>query len=310
VLEVEPSADLDDPEILMSQIFKILIKNYEYPEPYLRHLDELLSDYYRSGMASPHLLHELSTGEEGKLYARTWEAILYKHLMSLGREFLPIPVRKSGEDGPDFGIVYSGKRIWIEAIVPAPEGIPSEWLTPPKIGEYKVRSMPHEAMLLRWTHALTTKKARIDAYISKGIIAEGDCVVVAINACRLSEFSFDDHGVSQLPFAVESVFPIGPLAIPISKDAKMEGNPTRMLRYSIKKSNGADIPTANFLNPEFSRISGIIGCVQRQVVNEDPQLTLVNNPLAEFALPPTVFGGVAEYCATKQDEEFLLERVR
>ncbi len=294
----------------MGQFLETLTQRYKYSETYLRHLDELLSDYNASGIAPPHLGQELSTADDGKLHAHAWEAILFRHIKSLGLELLPSLVTKAGQDGPDFGVVFAGKRIWIEAIVPSPEGIPADWLTPPEVGEVRLRSMPHEAMLLRWTSAVAAKKAKIDTYFTKGIVLPDDSVVTAINGCRLSDYSYDDHGVSRLPFAVEAVFPVGPLGIPISKDGKLDGEPRPILRYSLKKVNGSEVPTANFLNPEYRRIGGIVGCIQKHLIDSELRLTLVHNPLAVCPLPYNFLKATTEYSAVEDGEDYLLEELR
>ena len=66
----------------MSQITEFLCKRF--PESYAHGLGETLSAFNDSGLASPHLVKEIETGEEGKLWARVWEAMLYHHLLSLG----------------------------------------------------------------------------------------------------------------------------------------------------------------------------------------------------------------------------------
>jgi hypothetical protein len=111
-----------------------------------------------SGLASPHLVKEIETGEEGKLWARVWEAMLYHHLLSLGFKPHTAGMKKSGECGPDFCIVYQEQTIWIEAITPSPEGIPSNYLEPPKTGKVEFTPVLDEQPLLRWTSVLRNKR--------------------------------------------------------------------------------------------------------------------------------------------------------
>jgi type I restriction enzyme S subunit len=123
----------------------------------------------------------------------------------LGLRFRRDKVVKAGQKGPDFGIIHSGATIWIEAIVPAPEGIPEDYLRTPGIGEVVVKSMPHQEMLLRWTAALKEKRAKLQRYIETGIIEATEPTAIAINECRLCDFAVDDRGISQMPFAVGDV---------------------------------------------------------------------------------------------------------
>jgi hypothetical protein len=69
----------------MSRITEIL--SGRFPESYAHHLGELLSAFNDSGLASPHLVEEVSSGEDGKLWARVWEAMLYHHRRSIGIKF-------------------------------------------------------------------------------------------------------------------------------------------------------------------------------------------------------------------------------
>jgi hypothetical protein len=90
------------------------------------HYIDLLSEYLTSGLAPPHVDVEIRTGDRG-LYAHVWEAMLYRHLRSLGFGFRQGNVRRAGQRGPDFGIVHEGQTIWIEVVVVSPEGIPDDY---------------------------------------------------------------------------------------------------------------------------------------------------------------------------------------
>lgn len=50
--------------------------------------------------------------------------------------------------GPDFLLESDGKRIWVEVIYPELRGVPATWLNAQSGEAY---SLPHEAILLRWT---------------------------------------------------------------------------------------------------------------------------------------------------------------
>lgn len=273
------------------------------------HVVGLLDDYERSGLAPPHMLEEVTSGEEGKLWAHIWEAMLYRHLSERGFEFRESRVRKSGQLGPDFGILRSGHTVWIEAVVPAPAGILAEWLEPPRIGEFRPRSMPHEAMLLRWTSAIKDKRDKIATYIERGIVLSGDAVAIAVNSCRLADFVADDHGISQLPFAVEAVFPIGHLGIPITRDGRPDGEAQRMPRYSVRKATGAEVPTYAFLDPAFSMIGAIIGSNRREMAAGGLRLTVVHNPLATCPLEREAWGAEKEFVAEPAGDHYILRQL-
>src|SRR5690349_7677337 len=83
----------------------------------------ILAEFVESGACSTHLVNEIETGDEGKLWSHIWEAMLYHHLRGSGYE-----QRGGGENEPDFRIEHAYKTIWIEAVVHSPTGIPSEYL--------------------------------------------------------------------------------------------------------------------------------------------------------------------------------------
>jgi hypothetical protein len=214
-------------------------------------------------------------------------------------------VKKAGQLGPDFGVLHEGKTIWIEAVTPAPEGIPPDYLTPPKKGEVKSVSIPYEQMLLRWTSALKYKRDRLQRYLKRGIIAETDYTIVAVNACRLSDFAWNDLGISQMPFAVEATFPVGPIAVPITVDGEITGEAIRTTRRSIQKPNGSHVPTDNFLDPRYGNISAIMGCNQKDMLR-DLSLTVVHNPLASVPLPRGMLGASKEFFADDHGDHYVL----
>jgi type I restriction enzyme S subunit len=232
--------------------------------------------------------------------------MLYRHLTNLGCELRRDRVKKRGQDGPDFGVLNDGRTIWIEAIVPAPEGILAEFLQPLRSGEVEARHVPHEQMLLRWTGALRYKAECLQRYREKRIIAEADCTVIAINGCRLSEYPRSDAGVSRFPLAVEAVFPVGPMAVPITPQGHIDGEPERTIRYWIWKLTGVEVSTANFLDPDYANVSAVLGCSCRDMLDGDLPLTLVHNPLAKAPLPRGILDAKREFVADEEGDGYLL----
>jgi type I restriction enzyme S subunit len=260
------------------------------------HFGGLLWEYAESGLAPPHFVREIETNDEGKLWSNIWEAMLYRHLRSFG--YMPRnSVKASGQHGPDFCIDHEGRTIWIEAIVPAPEGIDAEWLEPPKKGVIKVKTMPPEQMLLRCTAAVDTKRRKFDEYRAEGIVGEHDCTVIAVNICRLSDYDIDGNGISRFPLAMEAVFPIGPLAVSIARDGKQDGPAQNMPRFSIKNAKGRDVRTDSFLDQNFERVSAVIQGYQKHMHETTLVLSTVHNPLATNPLPRGLFGVYKEFVA-------------
>lgn len=286
------------------KISALLRHKFPFSTSAQQHYVELLSEFWQSGLASPHMVSEIVTDDDGKFWSFLWEAMLYRHLRTLGFQFEHGRVTKAGQRGPDFGIKHEGRTVWIEAVVPAPEGIPAEFLFP-KWGE--VISTPHEAVMLRWTSSIADKQKQIARYIDCGLIAKNESAVIALNACRLSDHWIDDSGISQLPMALEAVFPVGPLAISII-DGKIDGEPIRVQRRYIKKPN-AQVPTTTFLMEEFSHVSAVLGCVKKDMLCEKFPLSLVHNPLAVAPLPRRILGATKEFVADEQGDQYFVQPI-
>lgn len=290
----------------MSKITNFLAERFPNNPIAPNHFGELLTDYQCSGLPPPNMVQELTKGGDRALWAHIWEAMLFRHLSALGVDLLPSRVKKSGQVGPDFGFVHEGRTIWIEAVVAAPEGIPAEHLRPPRRGEFKVGTVPNREKLLRWTAVLRDKRDKLQLYVERGIIAETDCTVVAVNGTRLWDFPGLDNGISQMPFAVEATFPVGPIAIPISLHGQQAGDPERTTRYSIPKQNGVEVPTANFLDPDYANVSALMGSTRRDMLDGNLWLTLVHNPLARASLPREILGASKEFVADDEGDHYLL----
>lgn len=294
---------------------KIVVRGRPVAGGAIAHWNELLCDYEKSGAAPPNLRAEVNSGDEQKLRAFIWEAMLCRHFAtgSLPAQIEPRPTRKSGQDGPDLCLRVDNATVWVEATVPKPEGVPDEWLglfdkTQPR---FQPQSPPYDQILLRWTAALRDKMLQLNHRLQKGSVSAHDSYVVAINSCLLSPFPLDG-GLGQFPFAVQATFPFGSLAIPV--DAMTEDAPTvqafHKWRCDIEKLPGTNVPTDNFLNPDYAGISALIGCSQSDMVSGNLRLILVHNPLATNRIPYGQFGAAEEYAAELVNPEtYELKRV-
>jgi hypothetical protein len=252
------------------------------------------------------MVRQVTSGDDGSFWAHIWEAMLYRHLTNLGCELRRDRVKKAGQGGPDFGVLHDGRTIWIEAVVPAPVDIPREYLTPLKSGEVEFRRVPLEEMLLRWTAVLKKKRDKLRRYRDKGIIAEQDCTVVAINDCQLSDYRPFDISSSGFPFAVEAVFPVGPRAAPITPDGRPAGEVAPTIRDVIRNRNKAEVSTKNLPDPAYANISAILGSSSRDMLDGNLPLTLVHNPLATTSLPRGILGAKREIVADEEGDGYLL----
>jgi hypothetical protein len=270
------------------------------------HYVALWHEYSAAELADANFVSEITGDKDAKFWQRLWEMMLGRHLSRLGHRL------SSAGEGPDFRFEVEGKTVWCEAVMPDPKDLPGDWLTLPEPGEVRVHSVPYEAMLLRWTAALKekhdklegrTKKARVTGedvfkpgYRQKGIVADGDCYVIAVNSCQLSAFP-KRNGISGLPFAVETVFPVGPWAFPVLAEQGRLGDPFRTVRRFVKNHNGSPVATTGFLDPAYAGVSALLGCTTANAQDGDLGLIVVHNPLARVPLPVGVLGAAVEYVA-------------
>jgi len=113
-------------------------------------------------------------------------------------------------------------------------------------------------------------------------------------------------GSSKLSVAVEAVFPIGRLAIPITWNGKPDPKPSNIPRYRIQNANNSPVPTDNFLDPKYGNVSAILGCWKKDMLAGDIQLTLVHNPLATNPLPRSILGATKEYVSERNGDRYVL----
>jgi hypothetical protein len=284
----------------LGKVEEFIRKQFPFSQEAQDYYFGLWAEFAGSGLADKHFIQELTSGALGKFEQRAWEMILARRLRAFGHTLT------SKDEGPDFHLIYKERTVWIEAISPTPAGIPSEWLEPPlRNRRAEAIQVPFDAILLRWTAALKEKReilvgrTLIDkatgevrnelGYVSRGIVGNEDAYVIAIDPCQLTANRPLDEGVSRLPIALEAVFPLGPIAVPIERDGKF-GETIRTERYMIKKQNKADVPTDNFLNPSYMSISAIVSASTVFAPAESLHLTVVHNPLAKNQLPLGLFG--------------------
>jgi type I restriction enzyme S subunit len=166
--------------------------------------------------------------------------------------------------------------------------------------------------LLRWTTALDAKWKKLAEYREKGIVGPSDGYVVAINGCQLSRFP-DSRGITQMPFGVEAVFPVGPLVYRVDGATGRIRDGSISERFHIINANNTAIPTTPFVDPNYSGVSALIGCVAVRTCGKPLDLHVVHNPRADVPLPLGSLGGRDdEWIAApvpNEPDEFELKRV-
>lgn len=275
-------------------------------------LAEVCIKFIQSGLADPKFEAELTGRSETAFWSCMSEALVFRSLN--GKSFAD---RRAVGIGPDFLLEINGRRVWLEVICPTPSGIPTSWL---EIQLDTATSMPHEEILLRWTSAIKEKTEKLvgsrdgtkDGYLQTGIVGQKDIYVVVVNGCRLRHGPFPAlTGISQLPYAVEAVFPIGPYQVRIDKGTREAIETGHSHRPEIRKPNGSLVPSHAFLDPWYSMVSAIWavdfnGC--SCIGNSEPS-AVVHNPSATNPLP-IGFLPADEDFVTKSISEDLMELER
>lgn len=285
-------------------------------------LTDLYHQYALWDLKDANFDQNFTDGRDEHFYSYLWEMLLARHFKNIGLDV------SSADEGPDFKIYHQGQTICVEAICPSPTGLPAEWLEAGPLGKVRVQNVPHEQMLLRWTAALKEKKEKLTGrierdgktgeqvlkpgYLERGVVGGDEPYVVAVSACRLGlSGRLLHYGISQLPFAVETAFPVGPIEVVINRETMQAVDQRHAYRPIIKKPNGAEVPTDSFLNPEYASVSAILGTpagVNAACGIEAP-IALVHNPLATNQLPVSILGADEEYVAEDEGDHYELHIV-
>jgi hypothetical protein len=231
-------------------------------------------------------------------YARFWEMYL---TCALHRTALQDTYSLScPKPGPDILIEQNGRRIWIEAVT-ATDGHPNkpDSLKPPQLGE--ASQVPDEQIVLRHTTAINSKHDAYLRYRSKGIVAEDDAYLIAVNGYPLS-YRFADP---EIPRILKVVFPIGSIQYVLDRQTGDVVTTKYQFRPNVYKSNGVDVSTRIFVDDRYRGISAVL----HSYANPDMALSelgadflLVHNPLASQPLPSNLIATSAEYRAQSIDD--------
>ena len=258
--------------------------------------------FVESGLADAKFTKELCSGSEQQFWSCVSEALLAARLRNVGLDPKP-----SHDGGPDFLVIQSGLKIWIEVICPEPTGVPSEWLTSELGKAVKVVDFPHELILLRWTSAIKEKAEKligsldgsVKGYIEKRIVESGDAYVIAVNGRHLRGPFSALLGISQFPFAAEAVFAIGPYQIRIDRDTTEQVGAGHQHRPMVSKPNGALVPAYTFLDPRFQPISAIwaVDVDGTSAIGNTEPMAVIHNPNAVNPIPTSFLPAQDEYVA-------------
>lgn len=270
----------------------------------IRHMERDLGD--------SDILAKLCSEDDACYWQQLSEVLLANELTATGLALVP------SHEGPDFLFKHKGRNVWIEVICPQPTGVPAEWLAPVW---GRARSYPHDALLLRWTAAIKEKTEKLlgnatqgtKGYLEKKVVGGTDIYVIAINARLLRGPHFPSiTGISQLPYALEAAFAVGPLTIQIDPSTLEQVSSGHAHRPLLRKPNGAAVPAYTFLDPAFSSVSAIWAADidESWVLGNAKPMTVVHNPSAINSLPLGALPAFEEYVATQLSaDEYELQSI-
>ncbi|MFD0930596.1 hypothetical protein ACFQ1T_12490 [Methylophilus glucosoxydans] len=275
------------------------------------HLISVCKQFIDSGLADSQFVRELTSSIKQNFWARLSEALIARRLKGL-----IFNQRTNVGEGPDFLLMHDNRKVWIEAICPEPINVPEKWLS--SSAESGVVAFPHREILLRWTGAIQKKAEALmgngmtkKGYLESGLVGANDAYIIAVNGCQLRSGPFPAlFGISQSPFAVEAVFPIGPYEIRLDKISGEVLGGQHQHRPEFPNHNNSPISTTMFTDPKFQYISAIWALDLNggeSIGNAEPT-ALIHNPLARNPIPLGLLPADEEFVAHKQEDGFELSK--
>ena len=186
-------------------------------------------------LADPHFREDA----RNHFLQRFWEMYLAVTLLERG-----LRVERCGDEGPEFFVLVGGRRLWIEAVAPGPGEGPDR--VPEVVYGGNFVEIPVEKILLRFTNALTEKRNRYLAALSKGIIAPEDMYLLALNSRRIPYAPYE----SSMPYFLQAFLPIGPLKAEFDVKTGDMTDSFYGYRPVVRKLKGAEVSTRTFLDSE------------------------------------------------------------
>jgi len=214
------------------------------------------------------------------------------------------------DKGPDLFI--KDLNCWAE-ITTVRDGNPGSENSVPRTVLGEAASFPERQVILRLTSAFSDKASKIKSYIDEGIIQPQQKVMICISGGWMSE-PFPLQPVGSYPQIVKALFPIGDLVLWINRETKEITGREHKYREGVNKitSEGdKTIPTAFFLNPEFSFVSGVL----YSYVNAFNSVSLdklgcdfsfIHNPLAQNKIEPGTIQCGQEYIVSTDADSFTM----
>jgi hypothetical protein len=251
------------------------IRDLPHNKPYRDFLEYLWARYDPSGDGN-----ECFLGDAKKNFRqRFWEMYLFCALEDRG-----IAAQKTTDKcgGPDFSFEVAGKKYWVEAIAPvAGSGNDKVPFPVSRAANY----VPRPLILLRYTHALSTKfKCWSEKWVDKNIVSGDDGYIIAINGGAIP----DADGGRKYPYIIQSLYPVGPIANNIDTKSLEFSEPYLLREDAIKKQVGVLTNTSFFTDKKYFAISAVKHSFAGFSSYASPlgyDFLLLRNPCAQHPLP-------------------------
>lgn len=150
-------------------------------------------------------------------------------------------------------------------------------------------------------------------YLDRGLVEPNDAYVIAVNSCQLRNWQFPTlYGISQFPFAVETVFRVDPYQLRLDRNTLEIVERGHQHRPYIINKNDAQVPTYVFLDPRLRHISAIwaVDFNGKTEIGGSDQMVVVHNPNAINPIPIGFLPAENEYVATPSgSDKFILRKV-
>lgn len=212
-----------------------------------------------------------------------WELHLAYALKSVGKSLMPRhQLAYKNNKGPDL-FATNEPGVWFEAVVVRSGEGPDKLQHPPLM---KVYNYNPDGLVLRLRSAISDKSTKLQDYIEDGIIKPGQATVIAISGVSLP-YSYRFSGMPP-PEIVRAVYPVNNLVFQLNRATGSVTDNHIEYRDRVKKSQGAEVETDVFLNPEFSHISAVLFGESDWVNPPNPpgaDFKLVHNSMAATPLP-------------------------
>ncbi|MCL4510231.1 MAG: hypothetical protein M1470_04100 [Bacteroidetes bacterium] len=243
--------------------------------------------------------------------SRFWELYLGSALIKTG--FTLVPRSERPTQGPDFCVLEQGAHIWVEAVTPRIGDGADSQVIGEKLKAGVFQRVPTDEIVLRYTSDISAKYKNHLKHISKGLVADQDPFILAINGGAMPIQFRDDIYTDEIPYAIQAVLPFGHYAMTIDPNTHETIKEGFQHRDQIPKVNGAPVPTNTFLDPSFSLISALLFAsadpLSTDTLTPDT-LSMLRNGSCKHCLPDSWYKVGVQWSLSQQENEYVLQRIQ